>query len=250
MSKCIQETQFIKEESTWSVLEQVAREGARKMLQLALENEVEEFVQKHSNLTDENGRKIVAKNGYMPQRNIVTGMGPLTIIQPRIDDRNLKEHYNNDRFTSNILPRYLRRIPSINNLIPALYLKGISTNDFPTALSAILGEGAKGLSAANIVRLKDSWQKDYMQWKSRDLSGKNYVYFWVDGVYFNIRLEDDRSCILVIMGADRHGNKELVAVQDGFRESKLSWREMLLDLKQRGLSFAPKLATGDGGLGF
>jgi len=232
------------------VLEQVAREGARKMLQLALENEVEEFVQKHSNLTDENGRKVVAKNVYMPQRNIVTGMGPLTIIQPRIDDRNLKEYSGNDRFTSNILPRYLRRIPSINNLIPALYLKGISTNDFPTALSAILGESAKGLSAANIVRLKDSWQKDYMQWKSRDLSGKNYVYFWVDGVYFNIRLEDDRSCILVIMGADRHGNKELVAVCDGFRESKLSWREMLLDLKQRGLSFAPKLATGDGGLGF
>ena len=117
-------------------------------------------------------------------------------------------------------------------------------------MSAILGEGVKGLSAANIVRLKESWQKDYMQWKSRDLSGKNYVYFWVDGVYFNVRLEDDRSCILVIMGADKHGNKELVAAQDGFRESKLSWREMLLDLKQRGLSFAPKLATGDGGLCF
>jgi len=250
MSEYIQETQFIKEESTWSVLEQVAREGARKMLQLALENEVEEFVQKHSNLTDEDGRKVVAKNGYMPQRNIVTGMGPLTIIQPRIDDRNLKEYSGNDRFTSNILPRYLRRIPSINNLIPALYLKGISTGDFPTALSAILGEGAKGLSAANIVRLKESWQKDYMQWKSRDLSGKNYVYFWVDGVYFNVRLEDNRSCILVIIGADKHGNKELVAICDGFRESKLSWREMLLDLKQRGLSFAPKLATGDGGLGF
>jgi transposase-like protein len=250
MNKCIQETQFIKEESTWSVLEQVAREGARKMLQLALENEVEEFVQKHSNLTDEDGRKVVAKNGYMPQRDIVTGMGPLTIIQPRIDDRNLKEYSGNDRFTSNILPRYLRRIPSIDNLIPALYLKGISTNDFPTALSAILGESARGLSAANIVRLKESWQKDYMQWKSRDLSHKNYVYFWVDGVYFNVRLEDDRSCILVIIGADRHGNKELVAICDGFRESKLSWREMLLDLKQRGLSFAPKLATGDGGLGF
>jgi transposase-like protein len=250
MSKCIQETQFIKEESTWSVLEQVTREGARKMLQLALENEVEEFIEKHSNLKDENGKKVVTKNGYMPERDIVTGMGPLTIIQPRIDDRNLKEHCNNDRFTSNILPRYLRRIPSIDNLIPVLYLKGISTNDFPTALSAILGDGVKGLSAANIVRLKESWQKDYIEWKSRDLSGKNYVYFWVDGVYFNVRLEDDRSCILIIMGADKHGNKELVAVADGFRESKLSWREILLDLKQRGLSFAPKLAIGDGGLGF
>jgi len=250
MSKCTKETQFIKEESTWSVLEQIARQGAQKMLQLALENEVEEFIQNHSNLKDENGKKVVTKNGYMPQREIVTGMGPLAITQPRIDDRNLKEYCSNERFTSNILPRYLRRIPSIDNLIPALYLKGISTNDFPTALSAILGEGAKGLSAANIVRLKESWQKDYMQWKSRDLSGKNYVYFWVDGVYFNVRLEDNRPCILVIIGADKHGNKELVAVQDGFRESKLSWREMLLDLKQRGLSFAPKLATGDGGLGF
>ena len=250
MSKCIQETQFIKEESTWSVLEQVAREGARKMLQLALENEVEEFIQKHSNLTDEDGRNVVAKNGYMPQRDIVTGMGPLTMKQPRIDDRNLKDYNRYDRFTSNILPRYLRRIPSIDNLIPALYLKGISTNDFPTALSAILGEKAAGLSATNIVRLKNCWEEDYLQWKSRDLRGKNYVYFWADGVYFNVRLEDNRSCILVIMGADKHGNKELVAVQDGFRESKLSWREMLLDLKQRSLSFAPKLATGDGGLGF
>ena len=250
MSKCIQETQFIKEESTWSVLEQVAREGARKMLQLALENEVEEFIQKHSNLTDEDGRNVVAKNGYMPQRDIVTGMGPLTMKQPRIDDRNLKDYNRYDRFTSNILPRYLRRIPSIDNLIPALYLKGISTNDFPTALSAILGEKAAGLSAINIVRLKNCWEEDYLQWKSRDLRGKNYVYFWADGVYFNVRLEDNRSCILVIMGADKHGNKELVAVQDGFRESKLSWREMLLDLKQRSLSFAPKLATGDGGLGF
>ena len=224
MSKCTKEAQFIKEESTWSVLEQVTREGARKMLQLALENEVKEFVQKHSNLTDEDGRKVVAKNGYMPERDIVTGMGPLTIIQPRIDDRNLKEHCNNDRFTSNILPRYLRRIPSIDNLIPALYLKGISTNDFPTALSAILGEKASGLSATNIVRLKNCWEKDYLQWKSRNLSGKNYVYFWADGVYFNVRLEDDRSCILVIMGADKHGNKELVAVCDGFRESKLSFQ--------------------------
>jgi len=193
MSKCTQEIKFIKDkDSTWSVLEEIAREGARKMLKLALENEVEEFVQKHATLRDESGRKIVAKNGYMPQRDIITGMGLLTIKQPRIDDRNLNEHCNSERFTSNILPRYLRRIPSIDNLVPALYLKGISTNDFSTALSAILGEGVKGLSAANIVRLKESWQKDYMEWKNRDLSSKNYVYFWVDGVYFNVRLEDGR----------------------------------------------------------
>ena len=224
MDKCTKETQFIKEENTWSVLEQVARDGAKKMLQLALENEVEEFIQKHSTLTDENGKKAVTKNGYMPQREIVTGMGPLEIKQPRVDDRNLKGHSGHERFTSNILPRYLRRIPSIDNLIPALYLKGISTNDFPAALTAILGQGASGLSAANIVRLKSCWEKDYINWKNRDLSHKNYVYFWVDGIYFNVRLDDERSCILVIIGADKNGNKELVAVSDGFRESKISWK--------------------------
>jgi putative transposase len=176
-------------------------------------------------------------------------MGPLPIKQPRIDDRNLSG-YSVERFTSNILPRYLRRMPSIDNLIPVLYLKGISTNDFPTALSAILGQGAQGLSATNIVRLKSCWEQDYLKWKSRDLSHKNYVYFWVDGIYFNVRLDDTRSCILVIMGADKHGNKELVAVCDGYRESKIAWKEMLLDLKQRGLSFAPKLSVGDGSLGF
>jgi transposase-like protein len=250
MDKCSQKPQFIKEENTWSVLEQVARDGARKMLALALENEVEEFIAKHSTLTDESGRKAVTKNGYMPQREILTGMGPLEIKQPRIDDRALKTHSLHGRFTSNILPRYLRRIPSIDNLIPALYLKGISTNDFPASLSAILGEGASGLSAANIVRLKESWEKDYLAWKSRDLSHKSYVYFWVDGIYFNVRLDDERSCILIIIGADRHGNKELVAVSDGYRESKISWKEILLDLKRRGLSLDPKLATGDGSLGF
>jgi len=249
MNNSTKESGFNKEENTWSLLEQVARQGAQKMLQLALENEVEEFILKHSNLKNENGNKVVTKNGYMPRREILTGMGPLPIKQPRIDDRNLKG-YLLDRFTSNILPRYLKRIPSINNLVPVLYLKGISTNDFPTALSAILGEGAAGLSSTNIVRLKNCWEKDYIEWKSRDLSHKNYVYFWVDGIYFNVRLEDDRSCILVIIGADKNGNKELIAVNDGFRESKLSWKEMLLDLKQRGLALPPRLATGDGSLGF
>jgi len=158
----------------------------------------------------------------MPQRDIVTGMGPLTIKQPRIDDRNPKDYNRYDRFTSNILPRYLRRIPSIDNLIPALYLKGISTNDFPTALSAILGESAKGLSAANIVRLKDSWEKDYIQWKSRDLSHKNYVYFWVDGVYFNVRLDSDRSCILVIMGTDKTGTKNLWQLETVLEKASLA----------------------------
>ena len=250
MKKCNQKPQFIKEEITWSVLEQVARDGARKMIQLALENEVAEFVAKHSDLTDENGRKVVTKNGYMPEREILTGMGPLEIKQPRIDDRYLKGHAMHERFTSNILPRYLRRIPSIDNLIPALYLKGVSTNDFPAALTAILGEGAKGLSPANIVRLKQIWEQDYLKWQSRDLSNKNYAYFWVDGIYFNVRLDDERSCILIIIGADKYGNKELVAVSDGYRESKISWKGILLDLKRRGLDIDPSLAIGDGSLGF
>jgi len=248
MDKCSQKPQFIKEENTWSVLEQVARDGARKMLALAMENEVDEFVAKYSGLTDDSGRRIVTKNGYMPERQILTGMGPLEVKQPRVDDRALKDQH--ERFTSNILPRYLRRMPSIDNLIPALYLKGISTNDFPAALQAILGQDASGLSPANIVRLKDVWEKDYLKWKSRDLSHKKYVYFWVDGIYFNVRLDDSKSCILIIIGADKHGNKELVAVSDGYRESKISWKEILLDLKRRGLEIDPSLAIGDGSLGF
>lgn len=233
MDKSTQEIKFIKDRAdARSALEEVIVKGAQKMLKLALENEVDEFIQKHSTLKDEEGNRIVSRNGYMPERDILTGIGPLTIKQLRVDDRPLDQN-DMERFTSNILPRYLRRIPSIDNLIPALYLKGISTNDFGTALTAILGEGAGGLSATNIVRLKTSWEKDYGQWRNRDLSGTNYVYFWVDGVYFNVRLEDDRSCILIIIAADKQGNKEL-----------------LLDLKRRGLSNAPKLAVGDGALGF
>jgi putative transposase len=193
---------------------------------------VEKYIQKHSNLTGEDGKRTVVKNGHMPQRDITTGMGPLTITQPRVDDRGLKK-----RFSSNILPRYLRRIPSVDNLVPVLYLKGISTNDFATALESILGKGASGLSATNIVRLKRIWEEEYTAWRKRDLSGKEYVYFWVDGIYFNVRLDDSRSCILIIMAADRYGNKELLAASDGYRESKLGWSEMLLDLKARGLKW-------------
>ena len=252
MGKCTRKIEYVKEEpeSSWSVLEQIARKGAKKMLQIAMENEVEEFVQKYSELTDKNGRKAVVKNGYMRQRDIVTGIGSITIKQPRVDDRSLCGYSDFKRFTSNILPRYMRRIPSVDNLLPVLYLKGISTNDFTTALSSILGKGASGLSAANIVRLKRVWEDEYKQWKSRDLSDKTYVYFWVDGIYFNVRLDTERSCMLVIMAADKYGNKELVAVSDGYRESKTSWRELLLDLKARGLAIGPKLSVGDGGLGF
>ena len=247
MSNCTKNIEYVKEvsDSTWSVLEQIARNGAQKMLKQAMENEVDEYIQKHSQKVDMEGKKIVVKNGYMPERNIVTGLGPIAIKQPRIDDRALDE-----RFTSSILPRYMRRIPSVDNLIPVLYLKGISTNDFNVALSSILGERAAGLSAANIVRLKKVWENDYNEWRKRDLSDKKYIYFWVDGIYFNVRGDDSRSCILVIMAADKYGNKELVAVSDGYRESTIGWEEMLLDLKARGLEIGPSLSIGDGGLGF
>ena len=249
MNKYTQKDGFSKEEiDGLSILGAIARRGAQKMLQMALENEIQEYIDAHSNLVDENNKRIVVRNGYLPERGIASGIGSISIKQPRARIRN--KDMQEETFTSRILPRYLRRIPSIDNLIPVLYLKGISTNDFHTALSSILGEGVQGLSPANIVRLKKSWEDDYNKWAKRDLSNKEYVYFWVDGIHFNIRLEDDKTCILVIIGADKYGKKELVAVSDGYRESKISWSEMLLDLKQRGLNISPKLAIGDGALGF
>jgi len=238
------------EETAKSVLEEVMREGARKLLQMAIENEVEEYLTNNEYRKGGDGRRLAVRNGYLPDREILTGLGPIKIKQPRVDDRKLRKKEGAEQFTSRILPRYMRRIPSIDNLIPALYLKGISTGDFPRALSAILGERAKGLSATNIVRLKSKWEEEYKEWSGRDLSGKEYVYIWADGVYFNVRLDDARSCILTIIAADREGNKELLAINDGYRESTISWKEILLDLKRRGLKELPKLAVGDGGMGF
>ena len=199
------EMTFQEECENWSILEKVLREGARRMLKQALENEIEEYLMKHSK-TDENGHRLVVRNGYHPQRNIVTGIGPMTIKAPRVDDRKIDPERKNP-FTSAILPRYLRKIPSIDNLLPVLYLKGVSTSGFQDALASILGEGAKGLSATNIVRLKKSWEDDFNTWNHRDLSDKKYAYIWVDGIHFNVRLEDDRCCILVIVGADENGEQ-------------------------------------------
>lgn len=230
------------------VLEMIIREGARRMLQAAIENEVAEYIDRFKTETDLQGHRLVVRNGSLPKREIITGIGPLPMKQPRIRDKRAGKY-----FTSNILPRYMRRVPSIDALIPFLYLKGISTGDFSHALANILGEDAPGLSATNIVRLKKIWEQDYQAWAKRDLSDKRYVYFWADGIHFNVRLEDpenNRQCILVIMGALEDGRKELVSVLDGYRESKQSWQEMLKDLKQRGLKEGPKLAAGDGGLGF
>ena len=230
-----------------SVLEELARKGARQLLAQAMEAEVAEFVEKYSGTTDAEGRRLVVRNGHLPERQLVTGIGPLRIRQPRVDDRGLGQE---QRFSSQILPRYLRRVASVDNLIPILYLKGISSGDMSEALASILGPGAAGLSATNIVRLKAQWEQDYQAWNTQSFKGKSYVYFWVDGIHFNIRLEEERSCILVVMGADATGKKELLAVSDGYRESKASWREILLDLKRRGLESGPKLAIGDGALGF
>ena len=248
MKKYTQEND-IKEyqKTTNSLLEQIIQNGVVKVLACAFEVEIQKHIDKYKDIKTDEGKNIVVRNGYLPEREIISGIGPLKVKQPRVDDRELPEE---ERFTSKILPRYLRRTPSIDNLIPVLYLKGISTNDFTTALASILGEGVKGLSATNIVRLKQIWEYEYEQWSKRDLSAKQYVYFWVDGIYCNVRLDDQRSCLLVIMGADEHGNKELIAVNDGFRESKTALKEILLDLKQRGLKNGPKLAIGDGALGF
>ena len=251
MSKCNSKERKNPEEiSPKSLLEEILREGARKMLQAAIENEVEEYIVKNQLERDDRGHRLAVRNGFLPEREILTGLGLIRVKQPRIDDRGLRSENGGGSFTSAILPPYLRRIPSIDNLVPALYLRGISTGDFPQALSAILGENVKGLSATNIVRLKARWEEEYKEWSKRDLSEKRYVYFWVDGVYFNVRLDDDRVCVLVIMAADEQGKKELVAVSDGYRESKLSWKELLLSLKRRGLKQGPKLSIGDGNLGF
>jgi len=229
------------------VLEELARRGARKLLAQAMEAEIAEFVEKHRGRTDEDGRRLVVRNGHLPERELVTGIGPLTVRQPRLDDRSLP---HGERFSSRILPRYLRRAPSVDNLIPILYLKGVSSGDMSEALTTILGPKAAGLSASNVVRLKGLWEQEYKTWCARDFQLKRYVYFWVDGIHFNVRLDEERSCILVIMGANESGRKELLAISDGYAESKASWREMLLDLKRRGLQIEPKLAVGDGALGF
>ena len=228
-----------------TVLEETLREGARRLLQQAIENEVQEFLQAFENLMTDDGRKRVVRNGCLPERKIQTGVGPIPIKGPRVRDKE-----GVFTFTSTILPPYMRRTPSIEAVVSALYLKGVSTSSFPEALEALLGENAKGLSPTNIVRLKESWETEYKEWNKRNLSNKHFVYIWVDGIYFNVRLDEDRPCLLVIIGALSDGSKEIVTIHDGFRESKSSWAEALQDLKSRGLSLAPALAIGDGALGF
>ncbi len=235
-----------------SSLDEIAREGAQRMLQSAIEEEVNEFLLAHDNRRDENGNRLVVRNGYLPAREVVTGAGKLRVEQPRVRDKS-SDVESRVRFTSNILPPYLRKSKTIEELIPWLYLKGISTGDFSEALEQLLGESARGFSPNVVTRLKERWGQEYDQWKQRDLSDKRYAYVWADGIHVNVRLEtpeNRKQCLLVLMGATTEGKKELIAVVDGYRESEQSWYELLIDLKQRGLSISPKLAVGDGALGF
>ena len=238
-------------ESPHDALTEILRRGAQRMLAEAVEAEVAAWIAAHKHLTDDDGHRCVVRNGYLPERTILSGLGSVEVHQPRVRDRRPADR--RETFTSAILPPYLRKTKSIDELIPWLYLKGVSTGDFSEALGALLGPEAPGLSATTVTRLKATWQGDYEAWRTRSLLGTEYVYVWADGVYFNVRLEspgNDRQCILVLIGATRDGRKELVAIGDGYRESAQSWRELLLECKARGLLVPPKLAVGDGGLGF
>jgi putative transposase len=230
------------------ILTNILRDGAQRMLAQAIDAEIAEWIETHRDVCDEAGHRQVVRNGRLPKRTILSGVGAIEVEQPRVLDRRPKDEA--EFFSSKILPPYLRKTKSLEDLIPWLYLKGISTGDFSEALAALVGPSAAGLSASTIVRLKSVWEEEFQQWNKRSLEGKKYVYVWADGVHFNIRLEEDRLCILVFMGATEDGRKELIAVADGYRESEQSWKSLLLDVKARGLVVDPKLATGDGALGF
>lgn len=230
-------------------VDDLAREGARRMLAAALEAEVAAYVERFRSERDAEGRALVVRNGRARPRRVTVGSGTIEVTAPRVNDRRVDADGERKRFTSAILPPYMRRSPKVAEVLPILYLRGLSTGDFREALGALLGEDAAGLSPANITRLLSVWEEEYRRFQTRDLSDRDYVYIWVDGVHFNIRLEEDRLCTLVMIGARPDGTKELIAVEDGFRESKDSWATVMRDLKRRGMR-APELAIGDGALGF
>ena len=226
-------------------LTELLRSGAKALISEAIELELEAMLSNYLDLKLTNGRQAVVRNGYLPERTIQTGIGDVVVKVPKVRDRS----ENGIKFNSTLLPPYLKRSKSMEELIPWLYLKGISTGDCQDALVSLVGEQAKGLSANTVSRLKADWIKQHQEWSQRDLSQKRYAYFWADGIYSNVRM-DDRLCLLVIVGVTEHGHKELVAVEDGFRESSASWEEILTKLRQRGLRNGPKLSVGDGALGF
>ena len=230
-------------------LTEVLRSGARKLLAQAIEAEISDFLDRNSGFLTEEGQQRLVRHGHLPEREIMTGIGPVGVRAPRVRDR-VGQGEARIRFSSAILPPYARRSKSLEVLIPILYLKGISTGDFEEALAALLGKDAGGLSASTVARLKDAWVDEHVRWSKRDLTAKRYVYFWVDGIHVQTRLEDDAQCLLVIVGATPEGKKEFVGLADGVRESTQSWEEMLLDLRRRGLTIGPELAVADGALGF
>ena len=232
-----------------SLLDEIAREGARRMLVAALESEVATYLETHSDEHDEEGHALVVRNGKGRTRKITLGAGTIPVSAPRVNDRRINAVGERSRFTSRILPPYMRRSPKVAEVLPMLYLRGLSTGDFREALAALLGDDAAGLSATNIARLTNEWETEYRAFQKRSLADRDYVYVWVDGVHFNVRLEDDRLCTLVMIGVRPDGTKELIAVEDGYRESAESWKTVLCDLKRRGMH-APMVAVGDRALDF
>jgi putative transposase len=226
-------------------LSDLIRRGARQIIAQAVEAELQAFLGQYRDRRDEQGRQVVVRNGYLPERTITTGVGEVAIQVPKVRDRS----GSGVKFNSMLLPPYLKRASSVEELLPWLYLKGVSTGDFSEALSALLGAEAKGVSPATISRLKAKWSEEHQDWQQRSLQHHRYVYIWADGIYFNIR-SDERQCILVIIGVTDNGNKELLGLTTGYRESELSWKPLLLQLKDQGLADDPELAIGDGALGF
>lgn len=233
-------------ETFTDVLTALIQQGAQQIIAQAVEAELQTFLEQYQHRRDEQGRKAVVRNGYLPERTITTGVGEVAVQVPKVRDRS----QSGIKFNSSLLPPYLKRSRSVEEVLPWLYLKGISTGDFEEALTSLLGVNAAGLSSSTISRLKAKWVDEHQEWQNRSLKGKRYVYVWADGVYFNIRAEDDRSCILVIIGVSDTGHKELLGLEIGLRESALNWKSLLLRLKDQGLNQSPELAIGDGALGF
>jgi putative transposase len=213
-------------------LTDLLRAGAQELLATAIRAEVSEFMGGHAHLLDDEGRQRLVRHGFLPEREIMTGIGKVAVEVPRVRDRGANMDGSKVRFSSSLVPPYLRKAKSVEELLPRLYLKGISTGDFSEALASLGGPDADGLSSSTITRLKSTWWDEYEVWRKRDLTGKRYVYIWADGVYFNPRLDDDRQCMLVIIGADEYGDKDVLGIMNGFRENADSWRDLLRSLKK------------------
>src|SRR3954447_21968496 len=228
----------------------VLRSGARRLLAQAVEAEAEAFLAEMRTARLADGRERLVRHGHGPERQVQTGIGPVAVRRVKLRDRSPGEVAERIRFTSSLLPRWARRTPSLDALLPVLYLRGVSMGDFQEALGVLLGKDAPNLSPSVVARLRGEWEADHARWQRRDLSARRYVYLWADGIYLQARMEPQAECMLVLIGATPEGRKELVGFQVGMRESTQSWRELLVDLKARGLAIAPELATGDGALGF